>query len=81
MSNRIVVRSRRGGERMQIAANRPSRALKSLMQEAGIPAWARFALPLVYCGDNLAAVPGIGIDPRFTAAVDGEGFELVWNGR
>jgi tRNA(Ile)-lysidine synthase len=81
LSNGIVVRSRRGGERMQTAANRPSRALKALMQEAGMAPWTRFAIPLVYCGDSLAAVPGIGIDPRFTAPVDGEGFELVWNER
>ena len=39
-------------------ANRPRRALKSILQEAGMPPWERAALPLVYCGDALAAVAG-----------------------
>ena len=27
--------------------------------------WERDALPLVFCGDTLAAVPGIGVDVAF----------------
>jgi tRNA(Ile)-lysidine synthase len=75
----VVVRSRRGGERLRIAGNRPARALKALLRDAGIPAWMRSGVPLVYCGDELAAVPGIGVDPRFAATSGGEGFELAWN--
>jgi tRNA(Ile)-lysidine synthase len=78
-ADRVVVRSRRGGERLRIAGNRPARALKALLRDAGIPAWMRSGVPLVYCGDELAAVPGIGVDPRFAATSGGEGFELAWN--
>lgn len=63
----VVVRSRLGGERMQLASNRPRRALKSLLQEAAIPPWERASLPLVFCDGELAAVPGIGVDVRYAA--------------
>jgi tRNA(Ile)-lysidine synthase len=78
---RVVARSRRGGERLRIAADRPARDVKSMLRDAGIPPWARAGLPLVYCGDALIAIPGIGIDPGFAASGDGEGFELVWTER
>ena len=30
-----------------------------------MPLWQRESLPLVFCGDALAAVPGIGVDVAF----------------
>ncbi len=76
---RVVVRSRRGGERMQLAANRPRQALKSLLQQAHIPAWARMGWPLVFCDDVLAGVPQIGVDMNFAASAGEDGFELLWS--
>ena len=32
-----------------------------------MPPWQRDSLPLVCCGDALAAVPGIGVDVAFQA--------------
>jgi len=75
----VHVRSRIGGERLQLAANRPRRALKSILQDAGMPAWERRALPLVYCGDALVAAPGIGIDTDFQAARGADGITLSWH--
>jgi tRNA(Ile)-lysidine synthase len=63
----VTVRRRRGGERMQLAENRPRRTLKNLLQEARMPPWQRESLPLIYCGNDLACVPGIGVDFRFQA--------------
>jgi tRNA(Ile)-lysidine synthase len=57
----VTVRLRRGGERMQLEASRPKRTLKNLLQEAGVPFWRRQRLPLVYLGDELAFVPGVGL--------------------
>ena len=74
----VRVRSRAGGERLQLAPNRPRRALKSILQDAAIPAWERQALPLVFCGDTLAAAAGVGIDAAFRAAPGTEGITLVW---
>jgi tRNA(Ile)-lysidine synthase len=80
-SGRVVIRSRRGGERIQLAANRPRQALKSLLQHADIPTWMRQGLPLVFCGDALAGVPQIGVDMNFAASAGEDGFELQWDER
>jgi tRNA(Ile)-lysidine synthase len=75
---RVVLRSRAGGERMRLAANRPTRALKQLLQEAHVPPWMRQSLPLVFCGDELAAVAGVGIAVKFQAAPGEPGWTLDW---
>jgi tRNA(Ile)-lysidine synthase len=75
---RVTLRSRTGGERIQLATNRPHHAVKKLMQQAGLPSWEREALPLVWCGDELAAIPGIGVAVTFQAARDAAGWELAW---
>ena len=75
----VTVRRRSGGECLHLTADRPGRALKRLLQDAGIAPWQRAALPLVYCGDTLAAVPGIGIDVRLGAAPDAPGIVLRWH--
>ena len=63
----VAIGFRTGGERLQLAANRPRRALKKLLQEAGMPPWERSRLPLLTIGDDLAWVDGIGIDAVFAA--------------
>ncbi len=75
----VRVRSRDGGERFQVTPNRPRRALKAILRDAGIPAWERHGLPLVWCGDALAAVAGVGIDAAFQAAPDDPGVTLAWH--
>ena len=74
----VMIRARAGGERLDLGSGRPRRALKLLLQEAGLPAWERAALPLVFCGDALAAVPGIGVDVAFRAAPGRAGLALAW---
>ena len=74
----VSLRSRAGGERIQLATNRPHRAVKKLLQEAGLPRWERDALPLVWCGEELAAIPGVGVAVAFQAARDRAGWTLAW---
>ncbi|MDQ2963570.1 MAG: tRNA lysidine(34) synthetase TilS [Pseudomonadota bacterium] len=74
----VSLRSRTGGERIQLAPNRPHHAVKKLLQHAGLARWERDALPLVWCGDELAAVPGIGVALAFQAAPDEAGWRLDW---
>ncbi|MEO6566770.1 MAG: tRNA lysidine(34) synthetase TilS [Casimicrobiaceae bacterium] len=74
---RIV--SRRGGERMRIGIDRPRQALKTLLQEAGIPVWRREALPLVFCGATLAWVPGIGVATGYATPPAGSGLAIAWH--
>jgi len=75
----VRVRSREGGERFQVASNRPRRALKAVLRDAGIPPWERGGLPLVFCGDALAAVGGLGIDAAACAAPGRAGLTVVWH--
>lgn len=63
----VTIRSRKGGERVQPDPNRPTRTAKNLLQEAAMPAWERERLPFIYCGEVLAAIPGIAADHRFSA--------------
>jgi tRNA(Ile)-lysidine synthase len=63
----FTIRPRAGGERLQPDPKRPRRTLKNLFQEAGVPPHERERLPLLFCGEALAWVPGLGIDVRFQA--------------
>lgn len=76
--NAFVVRLRSGGERLQLHPRRPRRTLKNLFQEAGVPAWARERLPLLFCGNDLVWAPGLGVDVRFLATSKGKGMVPEW---
>ena len=73
-----TVRGRSGGERMQPGENRPRRALKSLLQEHAVPPWERSRMPLVFFGEQLAWVPGIGVAAEFRAAAAEPGIAPEW---
>jgi len=72
------VRLRSGGERLRPDARRPSRTLKNLFQEAGVPPWERERLPLLYCGKRLAWAPGLGVDVAFVSARGAPGIVPEW---
>jgi len=55
---------RKGGERLRLAHNRPSRSLKMHYQASGIPAWERGRLPIVNAGFDLLFAAGLGMDCR-----------------
>jgi tRNA(Ile)-lysidine synthase len=74
----LDIRSRKGGERFRLDAKRPTRSLRHLLQEAGMPPWERAALPLIYAADRLAVVPGIGVACDLQAAPDEEGWIIDW---
>jgi len=40
----------------RLAGNRYRRSLKKLLQESAVPPWERARLPLLYVGEDLAAV-------------------------
>jgi len=74
----LSVRLRAGGERLQPDPRRPRRTLKNLFQEAGVPPWQRERLPLLFRGDDLVWVPGLGIDARFQALPGSQGLVPEW---
>jgi tRNA(Ile)-lysidine synthetase-like protein len=73
----LAVRARGGGERFKPHPTRPSKTLKRLFQDAGIAEFARAALPLVWRGDRLIYVAGLGPDVRLIDA-DGPRVMLAW---
>lgn len=77
----LHVRLRSGGERLQPDPQRPRRTLKNLFQEAGVPPWERDRLPLLFRGEDLVWVPGLGIDARFRAATGRAGVVPQWISR
>src|SRR6185312_1504849 len=70
---------RRGGERLRLEAARPSRTLKNLFQEAAVPEWERERLPLLFRGERLAWVPGIGVAADFACAPGMAGMVPAWS--
>jgi tRNA(Ile)-lysidine synthase len=70
---------RRGGERVRLAAARPSRTLKNLLREAAVPEWDRGRLPLLFRDGALAWVPGIGVAAEFACPRGAPGVVPAWS--
>jgi tRNA(Ile)-lysidine synthase len=62
----LTLRARQGSEQFQSKLSQPARSLKKQFQAAGVPEWERQA-PLVFLGDALIFVPGLGVDIRVVA--------------
>ena len=76
----VTIRLRQGGEKLKPSGNRPRKSLKHLLQEAAIPHWQRARLPLLYSGEQLVAVPGVGVDCAYHAASDEAALQIGWQG-
>ncbi|QDX81184.1 tRNA lysidine(34) synthetase TilS [Denitratisoma sp. DHT3] len=76
----VSFRLRRGGERFQPWAGRPSRPLKDWLRERGIPPWIRSRLPLMYCDEELIWVPGVGVAAKYRNIAGDSGIELEFSG-
>ena len=69
---------RKGGERLKLAANRPTRSLKAHYQSSDVPAWERPRLPVVWAGKALLFAAGIGMDCAHAAAAGSPAISLHW---
>jgi len=67
----LSIRFRQGGELLKPAGRSGSHTLKSLFQEAAIPSWQRDRIPLLYAGDELAAIVGYWVADKFAVKGDG----------
>jgi len=79
-ANGVRVRWRQGGERCRPAGRRHHHSLKKLFQESGIPPWERVRIPLIYIGDELAAVAGLWVCEPFRAGPTDAGLWIDWDG-
>jgi tRNA(Ile)-lysidine synthase len=74
----VQLRLRHGGERCRPAGRDQHHSLKNLFQEAGIPPWQRQRIPLLFIGDELAAVPGLCVCEPFATPKGAEGLYIDW---
>jgi tRNA(Ile)-lysidine synthase len=74
----VTIRPRQGGERLRLDRKRPRRSLKNLLREASLPPWERETLPLIFSGEHLVCVPGIGVNCDFQAAAGERGLVVQW---
>lgn len=58
------VRVRKGGEKLKLWANRPSKYLKDLFHEAKIPAFDRSNYPILWLDGRIVFVAGLGMELR-----------------
>jgi tRNA(Ile)-lysidine synthase len=75
---KVEVRFRTGGESIRPAGRRETHDLKKLFQESAVPPWMRNRIPLVYIGNELAAVAGYWIADGFKATGSEQGWEIVY---
>ncbi|MFZ6766234.1 tRNA lysidine(34) synthetase TilS [Undibacterium sp. Di26W] len=69
---------RRGGERLKLAENRPTRDMKSHFQSLRIPFWQREKLPYLSVGKDLVFAAGVGMQSRFCTSEAGQCIRLSW---
>jgi tRNA(Ile)-lysidine synthase len=74
---KLVIEFRRGGEKLKLAPNRPTRPVKYHYQALNIPAWERGRLPVVKAAKDLLFAAGIGMDCLHVAAGSGR-LRLRW---
>ncbi|MDY6981815.1 MAG: tRNA lysidine(34) synthetase TilS [Pseudomonadota bacterium] len=72
---RVCFRS--GGELVK-AAGRPTRPLKKILQDAGVPPWLRERIPLLYAGDDLVAVADLLICDGWLSETAESRCRIVW---
>lgn len=78
LNNPLIVANRQGSASIRLDPRRPTRSLKNLWQEAGIPPAERARMPLIWHDDELVAVPGIGIACNWQAGEGEAGWLVAW---
>lgn len=73
----MTVRFRQGGEQLRPHGRQHTHSLKKLMQEAGIPPWQRYRIPLIYIDHQLACVCGYWVAESFSVSEDQQGWNPV----
>lgn len=74
----LYMRFRQGGEKIRLEANRPSRGLKAVFQQYRILPWQREHIPLLYLGNDLVAIPGVGYAAQCRPQADETGLVVRW---
>jgi tRNA(Ile)-lysidine synthase len=73
---KLKIRNRQGGESFKPDSKRPTKKIKQLLQESDLPSWERDFFPMIFLGDELAAVPNFGIDQKYQVSPQMTGLEV-----
>jgi tRNA(Ile)-lysidine synthase len=74
---KLKIRNRQGGESFKPDSKRPTKKIKQLLQKSDLPPWERENLPLIFIGDELAALPNFGVDIKFQTKSKELGLEVI----
>ncbi|AIY41465.1 tRNA(Ile)-lysidine synthetase [Collimonas arenae] len=74
----LQIQYRAGGEKLKLAFNRPTKALKYHYQAFDVPPWERERLPLVRSGKQIVFASGVGFDCHVLAVEPGSHISLRW---
>jgi tRNA(Ile)-lysidine synthase len=73
---KLKIRNRQGGEFFKPDSKRPTKKIKQLLQESDLPPWEREFFPMIFIGDELAAVPNFGVDQKYQAETRVTGLDV-----
>jgi tRNA(Ile)-lysidine synthase len=76
-TQKISVRFRQGGERCRPVGRKETHTLKQLMQDWRIPPWQRDRIPLIFCGEDLAAVVDYCVCENYAAKSNEAGIVII----
>lgn len=69
----VTVKSRSGGELIQIGNPAFHKSVKKILQESSIPPWQRNSVPLIFIGEVLAAVWQLAVSDDYKLALPDDG--------
>ena len=73
---KLKIRNRQGGEFFKPDSKRPTKKIKQLLQESDLPPWEREFFPIIFVGDEVAAVPNFGVDQKYQAEPQVTGLDV-----
>ncbi len=73
----LQIRYRRGGESCRLTG-RPNKLLKKILHEQQVETWLRSRIPLLFSGEELVCIPGIGIAEAYQAEEGEQGWHIQW---
>lgn len=76
--NRVTVRYRQGGESIRLPGREGAHELKKIFQESGVPPWEREKMPLLFIGEQLAAIGDLWIEANFYRPTHDFNYRIAW---
>ena len=75
----LEIKGRSGKERCQPFGRNRSQSIKKLLQEYSVPPWIRDRLPIIYIGNEIAAVADLWVCKDFQAKAGNHGLVINWS--